>query len=102
MTHVVTQACERCKYTDCVEVCPTDSFHEGPDMLVINPDDCIDCGVCVSLCPVHAIVAAEDLSAEECQAICEANREKSEVWPVITRKKHPLAFITAPVVDARQ
>ena len=56
MTYVVTDACIRCKYTDCVEVCPVDCFHEGQNMLVINPEECIDCGVCVPECPIDAII----------------------------------------------
>ena len=51
MTYVVTEACIKCKYTDCVEVCPVDCFYEGENMLVIHPDECIDCGVCVA----HAV-----------------------------------------------
>ena len=61
MAHVVTEACIRCKYTDCVDVCPVDCFHEGPNFLAIDPDECIDCGVCVPECPVDAIFAEEDI-----------------------------------------
>ena len=61
MTFVVTEACIRCKYTDCVDVCPVDAFCEGPNFLVINPDECIDCAVCVPECPVAAIYAEEDV-----------------------------------------
>jgi ferredoxin len=60
MTHVVTQACISCKYTDCVAVCPVDCFHEGPNFLVIDPAVCIDCGVCIPECPVEAIVEEAD------------------------------------------
>jgi ferredoxin len=91
MTHVVTLACERCKYTDCVDVCPTDAFHEGPDMLAIHPDDCIDCAVCVIECPANAIVPDEDLPAAESHVLRALNREKSMAWPVITRSQAPLA-----------
>ena len=61
MTFVVTEKCIRCKYTDCVEVCPVDCFHEGPNFLVINPEECIDCNLCVDQCPVDAIYAEEDV-----------------------------------------
>ena len=61
MTHVVTDACILCKYTDCVDVCPVDCFHEGPNTLVINPNECIDCAVCVPECPAEAIFAEEDV-----------------------------------------
>jgi len=65
MTHVVTESCIKCKYTDCVDVCPVDCFHEGPNMLVIDPDECIDCAVCIPECPVNAIIPEEDLSEEQ-------------------------------------
>ena len=65
MTHVVTESCIRCKYTDCVDVCPVDCFREGPNMLVIDPDECIDCAVCIPECPVNAIYAEEDLPADQ-------------------------------------
>jgi ferredoxin len=100
MTHVVTLACERCKYTDCVDVCPTDAFHEGPDMLAIHPDDCIDCAVCVIECPVNAIAADVDLPAPESLALRALNREKSMTWPVITRSREPL--VPRPAEPARQ
>src|SRR5499426_3052259 len=61
MTHVVTESCIKCKYTDCVDVCPVDCFREGPNMLVIHPDECIDCAVCIPECPVNAIYAEEDV-----------------------------------------
>ena len=64
MTFVVTEKCIRCKYTDCVEVCPVDCFYEGPNFLVINPDECIDCGLCEPECPVNAIVSEDDLPAD--------------------------------------
>ena len=60
MTHIVSESCIRCKYTDCVDVCPVDCFREGPNMLVIDPDECIDCAVCIPECPVNAIYAEED------------------------------------------
>ena len=64
MTYVVTESCIRCKYTDCVDVCPVDCFREGPNMLVIDPDECIDCAVCIPECPVEAIKAEEDVPAD--------------------------------------
>ena len=84
MTYVITEACIKCKYTDCVEVCPVDCFYEGENMLVIHPDECIDCGVCEPECPVDAIIPDTDKQAE---AWLETNREYSEKWPNITRKK---------------
>ncbi len=84
MTFVVTDACIRCKYTDCVEVCPVDCFYEGENMLVIHPDECIDCGVCEPECPIEAILPDTDDKAE---AWLELNRKYSEEWPNITVKK---------------
>ncbi len=86
MTYVVTDACIRCKYTDCVEVCPVDCFYEGKVMLVINPDECIDCGVCEPECPAEAIIPDTEPEAEKW---LELNRKYSEIWPNITRKKDP-------------
>jgi len=86
MTYVVTEACIRCKYMDCVEVCPVDCFYEGETMLVIHPDECIDCGVCEPECPPEAIVPDTDPVAEDW---LELNREYSEKWPNITRKGTP-------------
>ena len=83
MTYVVTEACIRCKYMDCVEVCPVDCFYEGENMLVIHPDECIDCGVCEPECPPEAIVPDTDPTAEKW---LEMNRQYSESWPNITRK----------------
>jgi ferredoxin len=88
MTYVVTDVCIKCKYTDCVAVCPVDCFYEGENMLVINPDECIDCGVCVPECPIDAIVPDIDERAEK---FLELNREYSTgPWPVLTRKKDAL------------
>lgn len=87
MTFVVLDSCIKCKYTDCVEVCPVDCFYEGENMLVIHPDECIDCGVCEPECPIEAIVPDMDSRADE---FLELNREYSEKWPNITRKKDPL------------
>src|SRR5215510_8735351 len=65
MTYVVTESCIRCKYTDCVDVCPVDCFREGPNFLVIDPDECIDCTLCVAECPVEAIFAEDDVSEDQ-------------------------------------
>ena len=87
MTYIVTEHCIKCKYTDCVEVCPVDCFYEGENFLVINPDECIDCGVCEPECPVEAILPDSERKAAEW---AEFNREYSQKWPNITRKKDPL------------
>jgi ferredoxin len=85
MTFVVLDVCIKCKYADCVEVCPVDCFYEGENMLVINPDECIDCGVCVPECPIEAIVPDTD---EKAEAFLELNRDYSTgLWPNITKKK---------------
>lgn len=89
MTHVVTNACIQCKYTDCVAVCPVDCFHEGPNFLVIDPDACIDCGVCIPECPVDAIVEEGDLQPEQ-QAFLSINAELARQWPVIAQSQAPL------------
>lgn len=89
MTFVVTDACIRCKYTDCVDVCPTDAFREGPNFLAIDPDDCIDCAVCVPECPVEAIYAQEDVPEDE-QDFIALNAELSKLWKPITRSKPAL------------
>ena len=90
MTHVVTESCIRCKYTDCVDVCPVDCFREGPNMLVIDPDECIDCAVCIPECPVNAIYAEEDLPANQL-AFIKLNAELSlaDGWKSITKRKAP-------------
>jgi ferredoxin len=89
MTHVVTDSCLRCKYTDCVEVCPVDCFHEGPLFLVIDPDECIDCGVCIPECPVNAIYHEYDVPQAQMKFIA-LNAKLAPRWPVITRRKPPL------------
>lgn len=86
MTFVVTESCIRCKYTDCVEVCPVDCFHEGPNFLAIDPEECIDCSLCEPECPVNAIMSEDDLSSDQ-EHFLELNAELSEKWPVITEKK---------------
>lgn len=88
MTYIVLDKCIRCKYTDCVEVCPVDCFHEGPNMLAIDPEECIDCSLCVPECPVDAIVSEDDL-AEGQEHFLQLNRELSEQWPVIVERKEP-------------
>lgn len=89
MTHVVTEACIRCRYTDCVDVCPVDCFHAGPNMLVIDPDECIDCAVCIPECPVNAIYAEDDLPAGQ-QAFVGLNAELAVVFPTLTKAGPPL------------
>jgi ferredoxin len=89
MTHVVTESCIKCKYTDCVDVCPVDCFHEGPNMLVIDPDECIDCAVCIPECPVNAIYAEEDVPEGQ-RDFTALNADLARAWPVITDKKDPL------------
>jgi ferredoxin len=89
MTFVVTENCIKCKYTDCVDVCPVDCFHEGPNFLVIDPDECIDCTLCEPECPAEAIVPEDDLPAGQ-ERFLELNAELAKEWPVITSKKDPL------------
>ena len=84
MTYIVNENCIKCKFTDCVEVCPVDCFYEGDNMLVIHPDECIDCGVCEPECPVDAIKPDTEPGLEKW---LELNRQYSEKWPNITSKK---------------
>jgi ferredoxin len=86
MTHVVSEACIRCKYTDCVDVCPTDAFRAGRNMLVISPDDCIDCAVCIPECPVNAIFHEDDLPSDQRKYI-PINADLSGRWPMISRRQ---------------
>jgi len=89
MTYVVTESCIKCKYTDCVDVCPVDCFREGPNMLVIDPDECIDCTLCVAECPVEAIFAEDDVPVAQREFI-PINAELSKVWkPLVERKPAP-------------
>ncbi len=88
MTYIVVENCIKCKYMDCVEVCPVDCFYEGENMLVINPDECIDCGVCEPECPAEAIVPDTEPDTEKWLAI---NTEYSVVWPNITAMGEPPA-----------
>jgi ferredoxin len=83
MTYIVTEACIKCKYLDCVEVCPVDCFYEGENMLVINPDECIDCGVCEPECPAEAIIPPSHGDADRW---LDVNRQYAASWPNITRK----------------
>ena len=87
MTYVVTDDCINCKYTDCVEVCPVDCFYEGENMLVIHPDECIDCGVCEPECPADAIRPDTD---DDVTKWVDLNRTYAERWPVITERKDPM------------
>jgi ferredoxin len=91
MAFVVTESCIQCKYTDCVNVCPMDCFYEGPNFLVINPDECIDCSICVAECPVDAIVGEKELPEEQRHFI-HLNRDLSRKagWQRLTESKLPL------------
>jgi len=86
MTFVVLESCIKCKYTDCVEVCPVDCFHEGPNMLVIDPEECIDCTLCEPECPVEAIVSEDDVPDGQEQFLT-LNAELSKSWPVLAQAK---------------
>ena len=88
MTYVVTENCIRCKYMDCVEVCPVDCFYAGENMLVIHPDECIDCGVCEPECPAEAIVPDSD---DRAAAWADHNRTYAQSWPNMSRKEAPPA-----------
>ena len=91
MTHVVTESCILCKHTNCVDVCPVDCFRETPFMLVIDPDECIDCAVCIPECPVNAIYAEEDLPANQVH-MTQLNAELAllPTWKSITKRKTPM------------
>ncbi len=86
MTFVVGDNCIKCKYMDCVEVCPVDCFHEGPNFLVIDPEECIDCTLCEPECPAEAIFPEDDLPSNQ-QEFLALNAELAQQWPVITEKK---------------
>jgi ferredoxin len=90
MAYVVTEACVKCKYTDCVDICPVDCFREGPNFLVIDPDECIDCTLCVPECPVEAIYAEDDVPESQ-RAFIALNAELAKVWPAIIERKKPPA-----------
>ncbi|MDG0992927.1 ferredoxin FdxA [Luminiphilus sp. nBUS_16] len=89
MTFVVGEDCINCKHTDCVEVCPVDCFYEGPNFLVIHPDECIDCALCEPECPIDAIYSEDELPAGQEQFL-ELNAELADIWPNITEKKPAL------------
>jgi len=89
MTYVVAEPCVKCKYTDCVDVCPVDCFYEGENFLVIHPDECIDCGACVPECPTEAIFSEDDLP-EKWSEYTEINAKLAESWPNIDGKKDAL------------
>ena len=89
MTYVVTESCIKCKYTDCVEVCPVDCFYEGPEFLVIHPDECIDCGLCEPECPIDAIFADDELPKDQIEFI-EINAKLADVYENITEASEPL------------
>ena len=89
MTYVVTESCIKCKYTDCVEVCPVDCFYEGPEFLVIHPDECIDCGLCVPECPIEAIYPDDELPSDQIEFV-EINAKLADVYENITEAKEPL------------
>ena len=84
----MTENCIKCKHTDCVDVCPVDCFYEGPNFLAINPDECIDCAVCIPECPVNAIAAEEDVADRKIWM--DINTKFSLLWPRITKKKPAL------------
>ena len=90
MTYIVTGACVKCRYTDCVSVCPVDCFLAGPNLLVINPDECIDCGVCEPACPADAIRSDIEMN-EDLQWWADKNRELSRVYKPITQREAPPA-----------
>ncbi len=89
MTYVVAEACIKCKYTDCVDVCPVDCFREGPNFLVIDPEECIDCTLCVAECPAEAIFAEDDLPDDQ-QHFLALNAELAQQWEAIVEKKEAL------------
>jgi ferredoxin len=90
MAFVVTEKCIKCKYMDCVEVCPVDCFHEGPNMLVIDPDECIDCTLCEPECPVEAIFSEDEVPGDQTDFV-KLNAELAKGWPVITEAGTPPA-----------
>ena len=90
MTYIVKDECIKCKLTDCVEVCPVDCFYEGENMLVINPDECIDCGVCEPECPIDAIKPDTDDSVADMEKWLSVNKKFSTIWPNISKKKEPM------------
>ena len=89
MAYVVTESCIKCKYTDCVEVCPVDCFYEGPEFLVSHPDECIDCGLCEPECPIEAIFPDDEIPDNQIEFI-EINAKLADVYENITEAKEPL------------
>ncbi|MDA0670266.1 MAG: ferredoxin family protein [Proteobacteria bacterium] len=89
MTYVVTENCIQCKYTDCVDVCPVDCFVEGPNFLAIDPEECIDCTLCVAECPAEAIFAEDDVPEDQLDFI-EINAKLAKILPIISERKDPL------------
>ena len=102
MTYVVTESCIKCKYTDCVDVCPVDCFREGPNFLAIDPDECIDCTLCVAECPVEAIYAEDDVPENQ-RAFIALNAELARAWKPLLESKdaHADADEWAKVKDKR-
>lgn len=90
MAYVVLEACINCRYTDCVDVCPVDCFHQGPNLLVIDPEECIDCSLCAPECPVDAIYFRDDIE-EDYKFMIEINKKYSKEWPIIECKIKPLS-----------
>lgn len=102
MTFVVTENCIRCKYTDCVEVCPVDCFRAGPNMLVIDPDECIDCALCEPECPANAIFSEDDVP-DHMKEFVAINAERSKVWePITEHQDNPEAAEWDGVADKRR
>jgi len=89
MAYVVTENCIKCKFTDCVDVCPVDCFHEGPNFLVIDPEECIDCTLCVPECPAEAIFAEDDVPDSQ-RAFIALNADLAKAWPTIVERKDAL------------
>ena len=89
MTYVVSENCIKCKYTDCVDVCPVDCFREGPNFLVIDPEECIDCTLCEPECPANAIFSEDEVPDDQLEFIA-LNAELAKLWPVITDVQSPL------------
>ena len=89
MTYVVDEKCIKCKHMDCVDVCPVDCFYEGENMLVIHPDECIDCGVCEPECPVDAIVPDTTYEKDDKSMWLDINKKYAKKWPNIVKKKEP-------------
>ena len=102
MTYVVTESCIRCKYTDCVDVCPVDCFKMDPNFLIIDPDECIDCAVCIPECPVNAIFTEDDVPENQREFI-EINQRLAKLWPVISKRQQALtdADHWSTIVDKR-